>query len=72
MARETAKTFQGLKQDNLELPKWAKANAHIKKVVVIEGPVWDGEKFVCPHETLAELKSLNCEILIPVILTAER
>lgn len=55
-----------------ELPKWAKVHSNVKRVVVIDGPTWDGEKFSSPLETIQELKKLKCEILIPVILTAER
>lgn len=39
-----------------DLPKWLQASPELKKVLVIEGPQWDGEKFCEFKDTIVVSK----------------
>lgn len=48
VAIETTKQFASLKGQ--ELPKWVVANQSVHRVIVLEQPIWDGQKFKNPKK----------------------
>lgn len=69
VAIETNKRFGQLKGD--EVPKWAQANQNARRMLVLPQPKWDGKSFKCP-EISENTKGTKYEMLIPIVLTAER
>ena len=52
-----------------DLPKWTHSFSNVKPFHLLESLFWDGEQFYLRD---ADIKHLRGDILIPVILPAER